>query len=262
MFYIKLFIEQIKLSFMSAMIFRANFSLMLIQGFINSIMGILSIEFIYLHVDSIAGWSKSELLILWCSYTIINQLCRGFINPNHWKFIQSVANGGFDRMVMRPVSLFFQINTGRLDLSSLFTIALPVVVLIIQLAMPENKFTFSSVVLYVLFILNGLLILSSFMMLLYSTVFRFIKVGSLGEVYYTLMNMAERPKEIFSRKALIYSLFLLIPAIPIANTPTLLLIGKGSLSDALLALGSGVMFFILSRVAIKAGVKNYSSASS
>ena len=56
--YLRIFIEQCKMSVMSAAIYRANFWLMVIQSIVNSLMGILVVEFIYGSVDSIAGWNK------------------------------------------------------------------------------------------------------------------------------------------------------------------------------------------------------------
>ena len=51
MYYLNILKEQIKLSFMSVAIYRANFVPMLLQSIINSVLGILCVEFIYIHVD-------------------------------------------------------------------------------------------------------------------------------------------------------------------------------------------------------------------
>ena len=67
---------------MSIAIFRANFILMVIESILNSAIGILCVEFIYGRVQDIVGWSKFEMLILYCTAMIVNQLFRGIVRPN------------------------------------------------------------------------------------------------------------------------------------------------------------------------------------
>lgn len=260
MTYIKLYFIQMKQALMSMSIFRANFLLMLLQGFINSALGVLCIKFIYLHVNMIAGWTETELILLWCTYTIVCQLCRAFINPNHWRFIQSISTGGFDKYILKPVSLPFQINNGRVDLSSKFSIILPLVILFVLLSGQEQAVQFRDILLYAFFIFVGVSIISSFMMLLYSTVFKFIKVSSLSNIFYVIMNIAERPIEIFSGKGWLISLIFFIPAVPVANIPVRFLIGKGEISHIIMTVSAGIILFILSRLAIRFGMRKYESA--
>ncbi len=110
--YLKLFYTQCKLSIMSATMYRANFWLMLIQSIINSLMTLLSVEFIYGSVDSIAGWSKDEMIVLICTSLIVNHYDR-VIHFNQNRFVSGVGSGGFDKMLLRPINLLFQVNTDR-----------------------------------------------------------------------------------------------------------------------------------------------------
>ena len=118
MYYLNILKEQIKLSFMSVAIYRANFVLMLLQSIINSVLGILCVEFIYIHVDSIAGWSRDEMVILYCSSMIVNQIYRGLINPNHMRFIESISSGSLQEDIPVTVRLSWlrctiPANTGK-----------------------------------------------------------------------------------------------------------------------------------------------------
>lgn len=198
MYYLNILKEQIKLSFMSVAIFRANFVLMLLQSITNSVLGILCVEFIYIHVDSIAGWSQNEMIILYCTSIIVNQIYRGLINPNHMRFIGSISSGGFDRMLVKPVNVIFQINTGSIDYSSLLSLIAPIVVMCLKINALDISITGFNVLLFLIFLANAVIILTSFMMLLYSLAFKYIKVHGLTGIYFILMSMSEKPKEIFS----------------------------------------------------------------
>ena len=91
--YLKIFVEQCKLSIMSAVIFRANFILMLIG---------------------------------------------------------SVRSGGFDKLLLRPINLLYQVNTGEVDISCLISALAPIAVLIAQLAALGTVISVGRVALYIL----------------------------------------------------------------------------------------------------------------
>jgi len=260
--YFRIFKEQCKLSFMSAAIFRANFILMLVQSIINSFMAVLSVSFIYGSVDYIAGWNKNEMIILICTSLIVNQLFRALINPNQLRFLASILNGAFDKMILKPINIIFQINSGSIDIPSLFSLVATLVILFMQISILEEGLEIVNIFSFILLLLNGLVILSSFLLILYSLAFTFIKVNGLNNVYYMMMSISEKPQEIFSQKTIILGFIFLIPTIPIANAPARALLNKSSISEILLYLFVGMLFFTISILAIKKGIKNYTSASS
>ena len=262
MYYLRVLKEQVKLSFMSVAIFRAHFLLMLLQSIINTVLGVLCVEFIYIHVDSIAGWSGDEMVILYCTSMIVNQIYRGLINPNHMRFLGSISNGSFDRMLVKPVSILFQINTGTVDYSSFLSLIAPIVILCIKVSMSGISVAGLNLILFLVFIANSVVLLTSFMMMLYSLAFRYIKVYGLTGIYFILMAMSEKPKEIFSYRAVMYAFVFLVPAIPLANVPASIILNRGNISEIAAALVSGLVFFLISALAIKRGVREYSSASS
>ena len=259
--YFKVFGEQCKLSIMSAAVFRANFWLMLIQSIINSLMTILCIEFIYGSVESIAGWNKQEMIILICTSLIVNQLYRGFIHFNQNRFVGGIGSGDFDKLLLRPVNLLFQVNTGGVDISCLISALAPAVVLISQFAIFGKGITFGHFALYMLLILNGVIVLASFMLLLYTSAFVFVKVDGLSNIYYLMMDIANKPKEMFGSE-FVYGFLFIIPAIPLANAPAMILIGKARFAESIIYFVIGVLFLLVSWIALRAGLRRYTSASS
>jgi len=260
MYYLKLFVEQCKMSVMSAAIYRANFWLMLIQSLINSAMGILCVAFIYGSVDSIAGWSRHEMIILICTSQIVNQLYRGIIHWNQNRFVGSIGSGDFDRVLLRPVNVIFQINSGGVDISGVASLLGPLTVLIAQAAYIGVKAGAAQIVIFILFTLNGVLTLSSFMLLLYSSAFLFIKTDGLTNLYYMVMDIADKPKEMFGREFL-YGFIFIIPAIPLANAPASILLGRADFPFMLIYPGVGLFFAFASYMSIRMGLKRYTSAS-
>ena len=202
-----------------------------------------------------------EMIILICTSQIVNQLYRGIIHWNQNRFIASVGDGSFDRMLLRPLSVIFQANTGSVDFTCPISALCPLIILITQISALGVDVTGAGILLYVLFVINGVVVLSAFMMLLYSFAFRFIKVDGMSNLYYLMMDIADRPREMFSREFM-YGFVFLIPAIPLANAPAAALIGKADLPLLLMTLGVGLLFPIASYIAVKTGLKRYTNASS
>ncbi|NLM98243.1 MAG: hypothetical protein GX175_11670, partial [Halanaerobiaceae bacterium] len=92
--------------------------------------------------------------------------------------------------------------------------------------------------------------------------FKYIRVYGLTGIYFILMSISEKPKEIFSYKEVMYAFVFLIPSVPLANVPASLLLNKGNIPDMIAAAVSGMLFFLVSAAAIKRGIRKYSSASS
>lgn len=259
--YMKMFALQAKLSIMSAAMYRANFWLMLIQSMINSLMTLLSVEFIFGSVESIAGWSKDEMIVLICTSLIVNQLYRGSIHFNQNRFVNGVGSGGFDKLLLRPIDLLFQVNTGPIHIPSLLSIIAPAIVLLSKLSKWSSPISVTQVFLYLLFILNGVVVLASFMLLLYTLAFIFIKVDGINNVYYLMMDIASKPQEMFGKEFL-YGFLFVIPAIPLANAPASVLLGRSNGVQLASYLAVGFVFFLLSAVALNKARRQYTSASS
>lgn len=259
--YVKLLYTQCKLSVMAATMYRANFWLMLIQSMMNSLMTLLSVEFIYGSVESIAGWSKDEMIVLICTSLIVNQMYRGIIHFNQNRFVNGVGSGGFDKLLLRPINLLFQVNTGPIHISGLLSIIAPVIVLLSQLSKMSSHISATQISLYLLFLINGVVVLASFMLLLYTLAFVFIKVDGINNIYYLMMDMASKPQEMFAKEFL-YGFLWVVPAIPLANAPATVLLGKRSVLPLALYILIGVTFVLLSTVSLHTGRKRYTSASS
>ena len=120
----------------------------------------------------------------------------------------------------------------------------------------------SSGLLYLLLVINGVAVISSFMMLLYSSAFVFIKADGLSNLYFCMMSVSEKPREILGHKNVILGFLFLIPTIPLANAPAGILLGKEGVWFMLMNIGAGAVFFFASRLAVRLGMRRYCSASS
>lgn len=256
---LRLFSMGFRLSLMTAALYRVNLALMLVQSLLNSLMSVLSVRFIYESVDDIAGWSRDEMVVLVCTALAVNQLYRGLIRPNQNRFIAGVADGQFDKMMMRPMSLIFQCSFGQVDLSSLLSAAAPLAVVAAGLGGSVHP---ARIALYLTLVLSAVAALSAFTLLLYTAAFRFIRVDGLDSLYYFLMDIAGKPREMFSSRAALIGFTLFLPALPLANAPAAALLSRAAHGQLTAALAASALLCAGAALSFRRGLRRYSSASS
>ena len=247
---------------MSMAIYRANFVLMLVQSIINTVLNVLCVGFIYGSVATIAGWTLNEMMVLIGTSLLVNQFFRALILPNQNRFVADINNGSFDRKLLKPVDIIFQINTGSIDISSLLSSIAPIVIIFIYIGKLGAILSIIDVLEYILLAACGVIILSSFMLLLYSLAFYFIKVDGLMNIYYIMMSISEKPREILPSAILINIFMYVIPAIPIAYIPAAVLINRIPQRYAVIDVAFTLLLVFLSRLLVHIGIRRYSSASS
>ncbi|MCI8692758.1 MAG: hypothetical protein HFH91_08490 [Lachnospiraceae bacterium] len=106
------------------------------------------------------------------------------------------------------------------------------------------------------------MVITSFMLVLYSLAFIFINVTGIGNIYYSLMGLAEKSREMYFNKWIMLGLVLIVPILPLANTPAQVLLNKATLLSMLLSILASLLFTVLSVTLFKVIIRKYTSASS
>ena len=260
--YFKIFALRCKMDIMSTAIYRANFIFWFMQGTINSLLQYICIIFIYGNVESIAGWNEHEMLILIATANIVGGV-NNIICGNQTGFVYGISSGGFDRMIIKPLNLMFQINVTSVNpITLLMGWTLPISIICVQLNQLETHIGILQMLLYVIFIFNGAIVSGAFRLILYSFAFVYIKIDGIDNLTYTISDMSGKPKEIFTNKYLRLFFTFILPAVPIINAPAGVLLQKCTVFDMVRYLSVGIIFTVLAVIAVRLGMRRYNSASS
>ncbi len=260
--YFRIFKYQLGLALMTNSAYRINFILLIIQSIINTILSVVSIGFIYGNINQIAGWNVNEMIILVCTSLVVNQLYRGLILQGQNSFLMSVVSGDFDKMLLKPISITYQINIGKFDLVSLCSSIAPIFVVIYEVMDMKMTLSLYNVFFYIITIIFGVVIISSFMLIVYSLAFKYIKADSLMDIYYIIMSMSEKPKEILGKRYLRLIFCYIIPVIPIANISAGILLNKLNIYWSIVSAFIGIVLMQCAILLVNKQLIKYSSASS
>lgn len=239
--------------------YRLNFILMTVQGMLNTLFSIASVSFVYSQVREIAGWNRSEMLVLVCTAEIISGMYYALIRPNIAIFAGSIRTGTFDTMLLQPCNIIYRIFVGRIDLSSLTSLLVPAFVL--QQQLPAFASDAVSAILSVILVVLGLVVLSFLMLAVFSLTFYFENATQLEVLYYMFVSIASKPGDVFRRWMRI-PLFYLLPVLLIANPAATVLIGKSSPEDISASLLISCGFIGAVVLIFRRAIRRYQSAGS
>ncbi len=232
--------------------------------FLREATGIIAIYFTLLKFNSLNGWNQKEMLFLYSlvflSYGILIVFFTGLRD-----FSQYIHSGKFDRFLLRPQGLLFQIIISNSDwFAAIGHGGLGLVLFIISANSVGIVWNPVTVVYYVLALIGGVLIQGAIFLVLASLQFYLIKTNTLKQVFYwNFRRFAGYPISIY-HKAIQYLMIYLVPFAFVNYFPAQFLLRKedmGSYPTAYMYLAPvvGVVMFGLAYVFWRVSLKYYKS---
>ena len=207
--------EPIKLFFvysryMTKAFFQYKFDAFLrtLAVFIRESTAVIVVYLTLQRFDNINGWNMKELLFLYSFIYITYSLLILFFTGLR-DFEEIVYDGTFDRFLLRPRGLMFQVMTNYSDyLASIGHGTLGIILFINTSRAVGIVWNVTNVIYCILAIIGGVLIQASIFMLFSCASFYFIKIDSLKDfLYYNTRKIAGYPISIFPafiRKMMIF----------------------------------------------------------
>lgn len=222
---------------------------------------LLSLNIIFSNTTTIGGWGLGELIALLGVFRLVNTLMIAFIWPNTEKFNQSIRDGSMDYTILQPVNSMFLVTFSRITIWRFWDLLLAVVLIVVGINMAGDTTTPLQVLTFILLAISGILVIYSLWIVLIALTFWFTKFDNNVTILQALMDAGRYPVTVYP----VWLRIIVTFVIPIAVATTIPLQAlRGDLNGpqvvTFMAV-SIVSFFIASRV-WKAGLKQYSGASS
>ena len=278
--YGRIFLTCARNSLIRDMTFRGNFVLDCISSVSWLLMNLGFYLLVFHHVESIGvntGWRRDEFFVFLATTWIINSIIEAFLMPNAQEFSELIRTGGLDFTLLKPADTQFLISFRKVDWSSLSNLALGLVILgysTIKLSgrtTPAWSLDWSVVALYLLYVVCGILLLYSLMILLAATSIWLGRNQSLYDFWFYITNFSRYPMEIYQGGwglPLWVTFTFFIPVLVVVNVPARFLaqplVPRTSWDWWLAgyAIFATVLSLLLSRYIFNRALKSYASASS
>ncbi len=259
--YLKLYQAFAANSLSRAMEFRAQFFVGIFSYLVWSGISLLFIEVVFGSVGPVAGWSRSEMWVLYGTFIILEAICYGILGPNMWRFSGMVRDGGLDLVLIRPVNPQFFVSMRYLDLNGILNGLVGFVLLGAGLYQVGHTPTLLQAFLWLLLLLCGTLMAYSLWFMCVTIAIWAIKMEGLAVIFDPMMQMAKFPVQIYPRK-LQWVLISVLPVAFLTTFPAQALLGRGEPLVVVAALGLAALLIFFSHKFFQFALKYYGSASS
>ncbi len=258
--YLRLFAVFFRVSLMGELAYRVNFFVQLFQSILSLGISLIGLAVIFSYTDTLGGWRPDEVLALVGVYLLVGGIISLIIQPAMEELIDSVRHGTLDFALTKPEDAQLIISIRRVEIWSLIDIMMGLGVLVTALVRMGERVGGGEAAIFILMLLAGGVIIYSFWLILATLSFWFVRVENILVVFQSMFEAGRWPISLYPGW-LRYGLTFVIPVAFAVTVPAEALTGRLNWETLLIAVALAVVFFVVSRLFWRAGLRHYSGTS-
>ena len=258
---IKLALTYLRIGVLNELQYRINFFIQLLQSFISVATGLIGLSLVFGQVNTLAGWSRPELLAVMGVHLLMGGVIRSIIQPNMERLMDDVRNGTLDFALTKPADAQTLVSVREFRFWQLVDVIVGIVV--ISVAFYQLKGTLDALQLlgFLAALIMGAVMLYCVWLMVTSISFWVIRVQEISNLFEGLYAAGRWPVGIYP-DWLRTGLTFLVPVAFAVTVPAEALTNRLTGTSLLFAFGMTLIFVILARGLWLLGLSNYSGASS
>ena len=245
--------------------FRGNFLVKLAVEVIWLGIMLAFYETVYGRTNTIAGWSKEELLFFVGCFFTLNGLIETLFLENCNEFGELIRTGDLDFLLLRPIDEQFLITCRKFDWATAPNILMGAALMGTQLAKMGWHFDMMRVIGFVITFTSGTLIAYSLMVALTATSVWMVRNQSLMEMWWLFSSLARYPKQIFlgtPAEPLGFLFTFILPILVVVSVPSEAMVRTLDWNMVGFTVFAAVLSVAASRAFFRHALRSYRSASS
>jgi ABC-2 type transport system permease protein len=258
---LKVYFAKSRVKVMEAFEYRSDFIMITLATYGYNAAALIFLEVLFSHINTLAGWSKAEIILLYGTAELINFLYGVFFEAASKKVQQMIFNGKIDSYLLKPTSAFFNLLTDSFNLIE-HAPALMLALGIVAYGYNQLNISFGwHVLLYISLVICSVIFQAILRMILSLLAFWTTDSEEYRRFFYRLEDRQYIPLDAYPRGFR----ELIMTAIPIglvSYVPTKILLGTATLPLILNYFAVFIIFLVLTRWLWFRGLKVYSSISS
>ena len=259
--YIKHYLRIFKLSVMDNMVHRENFFTWAVIHTISLVSLIIFFRVIYQGTTNINGWTEYQSLLVLGIGTLVTGLGSLTFFSFMYEFGREIVDGRFDMRLIKPLDIQFQSMFTWIDIEDFINVPTSLLLITYAIWKINPPHLLINIGGFIVMLTSGMIILLSLLTLIQSLAFKFIKVDSVANFYWSVVNISKYPAKAIKNIGVVGAI-LLAPIAIISSVPAEVLFGRWEPTWIAGSLVSAVILFVLSRWVFMSSLRHYSSASS
>jgi ABC-2 type transport system permease protein len=251
----------LKQSFLADLEYRLAFLLAVLAGLAWIVLNLATLELIFDHTRSLAGWSKYAVFLLFGVYRLLDAIYAMFVKVNLEDLVSFVHTGKLDLFLTKPLPSRFHLTLRRwrfYELPNILTAGLIIIYAERRLGIPVGLPT---MLLFAIACLAALVITSSLGTAVSSLIFWTQGTKNINDVHSTLVDGGRVPVGIFRGRLRPFFTFV-IPVAFLGTFPARVFQGIAAARLTGLSLLVAAIFLLLSQWIWRQALRSYASASS
>lgn len=178
---------------------KVDFLMGLFGFFFTQISGILFLYLVFEQIPDLQGWTLEQLIFIY-GFAQIPRGIDHLFTDNIWMVAwRLVINGDFDRYMLRPMNVFFQVIAEKLQPDALGELLVGTILVVYSAIQGVVVLDAVHIALFVVSVLAGALIYTSIKLLFASLAFWVKRSGPFLQLAYEMAEFAKYPTEIYAR---------------------------------------------------------------
>ncbi len=238
---------------------RVDFLIGLLGFFFTQVMGIAFLYLVFQQIPDLQGWTLDQLIFIY-GFAQIPRGIDHLFTDNIWLVAyRLVINGDFDRYMLRPMNIFFQVIAEKLQPDALGELLIGTILVVRSLTKGIVIVDGLHVALFFVSIFAGALIYTSIKLFFASLAFWLKVSGPFLQIAYDMANFAKYPTEIYS-KGVRFLITWVIPFAFVAYLPASFFMKADTSAVVVIECGIAFVFWWIAYALFHRGTQVYESA--
>ena len=241
--------------------YRSDFAISLLNAVVNLITQLLALSVVFSATSNLRGWGPFDLLVLIGIHFFLSGLIGIVMRPSMEALMEGIRLGTFDFLLIKPADSQLLASTQVVAPKAATDVVVGVGVTLFAMTRLGLNLGPLEVVLFLVMLMAGLVIVYSFLLLLATCAFWFVKLENVLVIFQALFGNAGRwPVTIFPPWLRGFLTFV-VPVAFAVTVPAQALTGQLDATTGLLAVAVAVVFLVGSRVFWLVALRRYTGAS-
>ena len=250
-----------RLGLLNFMQYRTDFFVSLLNVVISLGTQLLGLQVIFDQTEDLRGWTHSDLIVLVGIHLLVGGLLSLFVQPSMQSLMEGIRLGTFDYVLTKPVDAQLFASLQTVTPQAVPRIAFGIGVIIAGTMRVDTVLDGVDVVLFLLMLGAGLAIIYSFMLILSTLAFWFVKLENVLVIFNTMFgNAGSWPITIYPGWLRV-SLTFLVPVAFAVTIPAQSLTGRLEGWTVLGTFALALAFFTTARFFWRFALRHYTGAS-
>lgn len=239
---------------------KVDFLMGLFGFFFSQIIGIAFLYLVFQKIPSLQGWTLDQLIFIY-GFAQIPRGIDHLLTDNIWMVAwRIVLNGDFDRYMLRPMNIFFQVIAEKLQPDALGELLVGTILVVRSLMKGVVIIDGQHIALFFVSVFAGALIYTSIKLFFAALAFWLKISGPFLQVAYQMSDFAKYPTEIYA-KGVRFLITWVIPFAFVAYLPASFFLKEGTSAWMIgIECAISILFWCIAYVVFDRGTHVYESA--